>query len=175
VIHYLPKFYLQPEALLWPRISLMDAKRFGFECDKWKTSKASINPSYPTTFPNPHLQPELSLSIPRTAQAVANYCFPFNVRIRYPGATKDELCRLVNEKINVQMIRVVTMVANGNKSSHLVSMGRARIQQIEKELVESDERVIRGGFKGGVHEGEASWSAGQIISQSVGLPPFILQ
>ncbi|PVF99693.1 hypothetical protein CPB86DRAFT_783313 [Serendipita vermifera] len=164
-IHYLPKFYLRPEALLWPRISLMDAKRFGFEGDKWKTTKVSIHPSYPRSFPL-NQQPELSLSIPRTAQAVANYCFPFNVRIKYPNATKDELCTLVHEKITLQLIRVVTMVANGNKSSHLVSMGKARIQQIEKELVGSDERVIRGGFKGGISEGEASWTAGQIITQS---------
>jgi len=40
-VHYLPKSHPTPSALLWPRISLMDAKRFGLECNgNWKTTEA---------------------------------------------------------------------------------------------------------------------------------------
>jgi len=164
VVHYLPKYYLQPEALLWPAISLMDAKRFGFECDKWKTSQARLLSSDPS-FPE-HGQPELSVSIPRTAQAVAGTCFPLNVTIRVPGASPAVLSHYL-DKLTIQMIKRVTIIASGNKSSHLTSFGKIYPQQIERELVSSDTRIWRGGLRGGCIHGEASWSAGQLFSVEV--------
>jgi hypothetical protein len=163
-VHYLPKFYVQPEALLWPVISIMDGKRFGFECNKWKTSKARLLSSAPEFAPG--REPELSLSIPKTAQAVANFCFIANVTLRVPGATAAQLNDYV-DRTTVQLIKVVTMSANGSKSAHYVGLAKSRVQQIEKELVDPDTRIIRGGFKGGAHEGEASWNVGQLINVEV--------
>lgn len=160
-VHYLPKFYLRPEALLWPAISLMDAKRFGFQCDKWKTTQARLlneDPSLPANG-----QPELSIAIPTTAQAVAGQCFPINITIRVPGASSEVLSHYL-DKLNAQIIKKVTMIANGNKSSQLTGFGKLLPQQIERELVSSDTRIWRGGIRGGMLRGEASWSLSQIVN-----------
>jgi hypothetical protein len=83
-----------------------------------------------------------------------------------PGTTASQLNDYVN-RTTVQLIKVVTMSANGSKSAHYVGLAKSRVQQIEKELVDPDTRIIRGGFKGGVHEGEASWNVGQLINSEV--------
>jgi hypothetical protein len=159
----------------------MDAKRFGFQCDKWRTSQAQLTASAATTFLQfPHLLgagtgtgthstpslPELSISIPRTAQAVASTCFPLNVTIRVPGASQ-ELLDMYVDKTTIQLIKVVTLSAAASKSAHGASLVRGRIQQIEKELVNTDTRIIRAGVCGGVREGEAGWNVGNIIDVQV--------
>jgi hypothetical protein len=159
-VHYLPKFYLQPEALIWPEISIMDAKRFGTCTPKWKTSNARLLSSA-GPFP-PGKEPELSISIPKTAQAVSNQCFIANVTLRVPGATSAQLDDYVSKTI-IQLVKVETMSANGSKSAHIVGLSKSKPQQIEKELVGPDTRIIRGGFRGGVPGGEASWNVGQLV------------
>ncbi|KAG8749155.1 hypothetical protein FRC14_001638 [Serendipita sp. 396] len=171
VIHYLPKFYLQPEALLWPAISLMDAKRFGLESnDKWRTSSAHLLYT-PSSFKRGAIAPpELSVSIPRTAQAVAYSCFPVNVTVRLPGFSQEEMDAIVSnpERLSITMIKRTTLVANnggGQKSSHVVGIGSAQQQQIEKELVKrpGEERIVRVWFKAGTKYGEASWRINNLI------------
>jgi len=144
----------------------MDAKRFGFEDNKWKTSRAKLlndDVSLPAS-----QQPELSVVIPRTAQAVAGTCFPLNVTIRIPNASPAVLSHYL-DRLNVQIIKKSTVVAHGNKSSLVTSFGRLYPQQIEKELVESDTRIWRGGVRGGTTHGEASWSAGQLFNVEVSI------
>lgn len=169
VVHYLPKFYLRSEeSLLWPAISLMDAKRFGLACNaNWRTTTAKLlyDPFTSKGLSNSS-SPELSLSLTRTAQAVSNYCFPFNVTIRLPSYSSSELDAFVNDpkRLSIQLLRATTMTVNGQKSSQITSLGRARYQQVEKELVRGcDERIIRGGFKVGTPEGEASWRFGDLV------------
>lgn len=163
-VHYLPKFYLHPEALLWPSISLMDHKRFGPDCNKWKTYHARLTDSAPT-YPAGR-EPELRISVPRTEQAVSSHCFQVIVYLRVPGASQSELNDYVS-KTTVQGLKVMTMMANGSKSAQYVAIGRSYIQQIEKELVEPDARIIRAGTRGGAHEGEATWNVGQLINVEV--------
>ncbi|KAG8809575.1 hypothetical protein FRC17_003378 [Serendipita sp. 399] len=196
VIHYLPKFYLQPEALLWPAISLMDAKRFGLETnDKWRTSVARLvytpqnNKNHKKNKNNdntPLALPELSVSIPRTAQAVAHSCFPVNVTVRIPKhflpssssgdenenetAEEEAIQKIVSdpERLSIWMIKRTTLIAGGGgaqKSSHVLSIGSAQQQQIERELVSrpQEERIVRAWFKAGTKHGEASWSVKDIV------------
>ena len=138
----------------------MDAKRFGLQCDKWKTTQARLlnaDPSLPA-----HQQPELSIAIPHTAQAVAGQCFPINITIRVPNASADVLSHYL-DKLHIQTIKKTTMIANGNKSTQLTSFGKFCPQQIERELVSSDTRIWRGGIRGGHIRGEASWSASHLV------------
>ncbi|KAG8802767.1 hypothetical protein FRC17_006341 [Serendipita sp. 399] len=149
----------------------MDAKRFGLECNnKWKTSKAHIlydpeessNPQHPGRA----LLPELSVSIPSTAQAVANYCFPVNVTLRLPNHTEQQIEDLLADstRFSVAMMKSITMTVNGQKSSQIINLARASRQQVERELVSSPtERIVRGGFQAGTNEGEASWKVGDLI------------
>lgn len=170
-MHYLPKYYLRPEALLWPAISLMDAKRFGFQCDKWKTRQAVLLNADPSLAAD--RQPELSIAIPHTAQAVAGKCFPINVTIRVPDASSEVLSHYL-DKLTIQIVKRVTMVANGSKSTQITSFGKLFPQQIERELVNNDTRIWRGGIRGGILRGEASWSLSQIVNVEVStyLPSF---
>ncbi|KAG8775217.1 hypothetical protein FRC15_000704 [Serendipita sp. 397] len=176
VIHYLPKYYLRDEALLWPAISLMDAKRFGLECNnKWRTSKAHLlyDPEESSRLQNPGMStsknaplPELSVSIPSTAQAVANYCFPVNVTLRLPNHTEEYIEELLTDstRFSIAMMKSITMTVNGQKSSQIINLARANKQQVERELVSSTtERIVRGWFRAGTNEGEASWKIGDLV------------
>ena len=164
VVNYLRKSYSLPETLLWPAISIMDAKRFGLESNsKWKTTKAKL-------LCCPRLdsfeEPSLSVSIPCTARAVAHYCFPVNVTLRLPGYSPEELDALIVDpsRLAIQMLRKTTMTVNGQKSAKTVLLGLSKRQQVEKELVRRrDERIVRGWFCAGIPEGEMSWSAGDIF------------
>lgn len=171
VVHYLPKFYSLPETLLWPAISLMDAKRFGLETnEKWKTTRASLSSKTPVQD-----EPTMSVSIPRTARAVANYCFPVNVTLRIPSSSIPRKARTQEGKpitsiddlladptrVQITMIKTTTLTTPtvGAKSSQVTTLARAYRQQIEAELVSRphDERIIRAWFRAGRKEGEASW------------------
>jgi hypothetical protein len=166
----------------------MDAKRFGFESDKWKLSKATFHPPANLSYASPtcplifrHLArytPELRIYIPNNAKAVPRVDFPVNVCIRVPSlsssspslSSQDILNRYV-KGTSVQLIRVVTMNVNRCKSSHFIGLGTFRQQQVEEELVRADERIIRGCIKGGVQEGEATWSLKGIIGVEVSFYP----
>ncbi|KAG8804659.1 hypothetical protein FRC18_007032, partial [Serendipita sp. 400] len=154
----------------------MDAKRFGLESnDKWRTSSAHLlyTPSSSSSSASKGrtiAPPELSVSIPRTAQAVAYSCFPVNVTVRLPGFSQEEMDAIVSnpERLSITMIKRTTLVANnggGQKSSHVVGIGSAQQQQIEKELVKrpGEERIVRVWFKAGTKYGEASWRINNLI------------
>lgn len=162
-VNYLPKSYSLPETLLWPAISIMDAKRFGLENSKWKTTTALLLPS-----PHRHSlkEPSLLVSIPSTARAVANFCFQVNVTLRLPGFSSEDIDALIAnpKRLAIQMLRKTTMNVNGQRSTKTVVLGLARCQQVEKELVQRcDERIVRGWFAAGTPRGETSWSAGDLI------------
>ncbi|KAG8791880.1 hypothetical protein FRC16_000240 [Serendipita sp. 398] len=158
----------------------MDAKRFGLECNnKWRTSKAHLlyDPEESSRLQNPGTStsknaplPELSVSIPSTAQAVANYCFPVNVTLCLPNHTEEYIEELLTDptRFSVAMMKSITMTVNGQKSSQIINLARANKQQVERELVSSTtERIVRGWFRAGTNEGEASWKIGDLVETKV--------
>lgn len=167
-VHYLPKYYLPPDALIWPEISLMDAKRFGFECSKWKVTHCPLLQPCPL---KPRFEPELCIAIPKTAQALSKTCSIINVQITAP----PELLDTYVKRTSIQMIRKTTLTVMGEShSSHSGVIAKGCIQQIESELAGPNSRIIRAGVKGGVTEGEASWQVDNLIGVEVRPLPISL-
>lgn len=159
----------------------MDAKRFGCPSDRWRTSRVHLPENAEIAFSKlpdllgfPSLSlavpPELSISIPSTAKAIAATCFPVNVTIHVPGASESLLDFYV-QNTEVQLVKVISLTTNGKASVHNKIVGNCRIKQIEKELVGEGTRIIRASAAAGTLEGEATWSVGGIISIEVTIHP----
>jgi hypothetical protein len=163
----------------------MDAKRFGCPQDKWRTSQISIPADAQLVLSNsPHLLgspslsgasatlPEISISIPSTAKAIAGTCYPINVTVRVPRASKP-LLDLYVQTTTVQLVKVIRLSLNGINSTHARILGNCRVKQVEKELVAEDTRIIRASAAAGTLEGEASWKIDDLISVEVCTYPNI--
>ena len=72
----------------------------------------------------------------------------------------------------IQVVRSVVLSSEGKKSAHTCGIGRAKVQQIEAELVDEDTRIVRAATKAGVLHGESSWKIGDIAEVKVGPPPL---